>query len=258
MKDTQKYAHRIFIKSTILCGEQLSESTPLDLFGSLNRKIWKNTYFSFFSRPPPPRVANTAYMNIVNGGGDQSILITYEFIRFKLIFTIKKNIYLNSRWILFFFRCSGESGAGKTENTKKLIQYFTVIAGQTQQAGANEDGLCLTKLNLNFFVTFRCRSITRRADSWNESRTRGVRQCKNTEKRQLFAICKLKKIIIKFFSLFKKRKKYRVNSFAWNWVLRVGCSALTSKRTCWKSHVSSHRITTNEVFTYSISSCPKD
>lgn len=64
--------------------------------------------FLFNSLDRAPHVfamAQEAYTNLIRNGTSQSMLVT------------------------------GESGAGKTENTKKIIQYLAVIAGNVSAGG---------------------------------------------------------------------------------------------------------------------------
>jgi len=43
-----------------------------------------------------------------------------------------------------FWRCSGESGAGKTENTKKVISYFAQVAACGKKDIFDEDSAKVT------------------------------------------------------------------------------------------------------------------
>jgi myosin heavy subunit len=49
---------------------------------------------------------------------------------------------------------TGESGAGKTENTKKVIQYFALVAAATDKKKEEGEGVIYQLTNFHSIVSF--------------------------------------------------------------------------------------------------------
>ena len=76
-------------------------------------------------------IADNAYANMVQDRENQSMLITYVLLPKIPVIQVSSGCKQMVLWTH-----SGESGAGKTENTKKVIGYFAMVAAMQQAAAA--------------------------------------------------------------------------------------------------------------------------
>lgn len=146
---------------------------------------------------------------------------------------------------------TGESGAGKTENTKKVIAYFATVGASTkkdekaEKKGSLEDQVVQTNPVLEAFGNAK----TVRND--NSSRFVSILRIQSV---QLSYFCSVFRInFILYFILVQTN---RVNSSVFISVHLVNWLVPISKLTCWKKLVSSLNNRWNVLTTFSTKSCP--
>lgn len=170
----------------------------------------------------PPHIfaiSDGAYVNMLTNNENQSMLIT------------------------------GESGAGKTENTKKVIAYFATVGASTkkdaaaEKKGSLEDQVVQTNPVLEAFGNAK----TVRND--NSSRFVSILIWFLSQ----FGVIWYNKFVLLFCPL--KMPLFRVNSFEFISVHRVNWPALILRPICWRRLVSFRNNRWNDPITYSIKSC---
>lgn len=161
----------------------------------------------------PPHIfaiSDGAYVNMLTNHENQSMLIT------------------------------GESGAGKTENTKKVIAYFATV-GASSKKGVEEKKISLEDqvVQTNPVLEAYGNAKTVR----NDNSSRFVSTAQSTSRSQNI-VCNSHSFV------------HRVNSSVSTLVHRANWPALILKRICWKRLVSFRSNRWNDPITFSIRLCP--